>query len=69
MIAQSQEPQERDDPPAMVFARRLVAARLLSRHSRPGEEPRRIVAWKLWLVMAALAAVVAACATHWLGIW
>ncbi len=68
MIAQSQEPQQRDDPPAMVFARRLVAAKLLSGRSQSAGQSRR-AAWKLWLVMASVAAVVAACSTHWLGLW
>ena len=46
MIAQSQEPQQRDDPPAMVFARRLVAAKLLSGRSQSAGQsrPRRLEA-------------------------
>jgi len=69
MIALSQEPKEPDDPPALRLARRLVASRLLSCRSQPAEGARRRPAWKLWLLTACVAAVLAACCAHWFGIW
>ncbi len=69
MIAQSQEPKEPEDPPALVIARRLVAARLLSARSRSIDRVRRMPAWKIWLATAWVAAILAACCLHWLRIW
>jgi hypothetical protein len=69
MIAQSQEPKEPEDLPALVIARRLVAARLLSAQSRSLGRVRRIPAWKIWFAAAWVAAILAACCLHWLRIW
>jgi len=69
VIAQIQEPKPAKDPPALVRARRLVAATLLAgrrRQSVEGVAP--VPAWKAWLWAALAAAAIAACA-YWLRAW
>jgi hypothetical protein len=69
MIALREGPKKEPEvPPTLRLARRLVASRLLS---GPAQAARGVRAWtwKLWLLTAALAAVLAASCFHWLGIW
>ncbi len=69
MIALSQEPKEPDVPPTLRLARRLVASRLLAGRTPAAEGAGRGRTWKLLLLAAVAAAMLAACCTHWLGIW
>ena len=70
MIALSEGPKkEPEEPPTLRLARRLVASRLFSGAMQPGDVSRRVWSWKLWLLTAVGAAILAAGCTHWLGLW
>jgi hypothetical protein len=47
-----------------------VASALLGRRrQRPSAGVRRLPAWKVWLWIASMLAVIAACGGHLLGVW